>query len=106
MIDQDTSVKGCFVDFFGRKTFTPLGASRLAADTDAAILPMAMKQIGIKKYKFTIYRPLEMVKTNNKENDLIVNTQIQSDAIEQIIRENPTQWVWMHRRWKTRPAGE
>ncbi|RKV87223.1 MAG: hypothetical protein D8B59_07170, partial [Bacteroidetes bacterium] len=29
-----------------------------------------------------------------------------SDAIEQIIRENPTQWVWMHRRWKTRPAGE
>lgn len=106
MIDQDTSVKGCFVDFFGRKTFTPLGASRLAADTDAVILPMAMKQIGIKKYKFTIYRPLEMVKTNNKENDLIVNTQIQSDAIEQIIRENPTQWVWMHRRWKTRPTGE
>lgn len=103
MIDQDTSVKSCFVDFFGRKTFTPLGASRLALDTDAAIVPMAIKQLDVKKYKFTILPELPTVRTDNREEDMITNTQNQSNVIEGIIRKNPTQWVWMHQRWKTTP---
>lgn len=103
MIDQDTSVKSCFVDFFGRKTFTPLGASRLALDTDAAIVPMAIKQLDVKKYKFTILPELPTVRTDNREEDMITNTQNQSNVIEGIIRKNPTQWVWMHQRWKTAP---
>ena len=103
MIDQDTSVKSCFVDFFGRKTFTPLGASRLALDTDAAIVPMAIKQLDVKKYKFTILPELPTVRTDNREEDMITNTQNQSNVIEGIIRKNPTQWVWMHQRWKTSP---
>lgn len=103
MIDQDTSVKSCFVDFFGRKTFTPLGASRLALDTDAAIVPMAIKQLDVKKYKFSILPELPTVRTDNREEDMITNTQNQSNVIEGIIRKNPTQWVWMHQRWKTTP---
>ena len=103
MIDQDTSVKSCFVDFFGRKTFTPLGASRLALDTDAAIVPMAIKQLDVKKYKFTILPELPTVRTDNRKEDMITNTQNQSNVIEGIIRKNPTQWVWMHQRWKTTP---
>ena len=103
MIDQDTSVKSCFVDFFGRKTFTPLGASRLALDTDAAIVPMAIKQLDVKKYKFTILPELPTVRTDNREEDMITNTQNHSNVIEGIIRKNPTQWVWMHQRWKTAP---
>ena len=103
MIDQDTSVKSCFVDFFGRKTFTPLGASRLALDTDAAIVPMAIRQLDVKKYKFTILPELPTVRTDNREEDMITNTQNQSNVIEGIIRKNPTQWVWMHQRWKTTP---
>ncbi len=103
MIDQDTSVKSCFVDFFGRKTFTPLGASRLTLDTDAVIVPMAIKQLDVKKYKFTILPELPTVRTDNREEDMITNTQNQSNVIEGIIRKNPTQWVWMHQRWKTTP---
>lgn len=101
MIDQDTAVKGCFVNFFGRRTFTPLGASRLAADTGATVVPMAMRQLDVKRYIFTIEPALEPVVSDDRTADLIANTQRQSTAIEQIIRKNPTQWVWMHQRWKT-----
>lgn len=106
MIDQDTNVKGCFVDFFGRKTFTPLGASRLVADTEASIVPMAITQLDVKKYKFSILPELPIIKTDNPKNDLIENTQIQSNIIEEIIRKNTTQWVWMHQRWKTTPPNQ
>ncbi len=104
MIDQDTNVKSCFVDFFGRPTFTPMGASRLALDTSATIVPMAIKQTGIKQYTFEILPEIKTINTGNKEQDLLDNTQIQSTVIEDIIRNNPTQWVWMHRRWKTQPS--
>ncbi|MDR2854086.1 MAG: lysophospholipid acyltransferase family protein [Prevotellaceae bacterium] len=103
MIDQDTNVKGCFVDFFGRQTYTPLGASRLAADTGAAIVPMATFREGTGKYRFEIMPELPFVQTQNLENDLIANTQAQTLAMENFIRKSPSQWVWMHRRWKTTP---
>lgn len=103
MIDQDTRVKGCFVEFFGRETFTPLGASRLVADTGAAVVPMSMERVGLKQYVFHIYPALKMQHTSDREQDLVENTQRQSTMIEQIIRKNPIQWVWMHRRWKTTP---
>jgi len=106
MIDQDTKVKGCFVKFFGRQTFTPLGASRLAMDTGAAVVPMAINRKNIKKYTFEIYPEIPLVKSDDVVKDLIQNTQNQSDIIEKIIKKNPAQWVWMHRRWKTTPANK
>jgi len=101
MIDQDTRVKGCFVDFFGRETYTPLGASRLATDTGAAVVPMAMSRISAGKYRFEILPEMAVIQTDNPENDLIANTQEQTKAMEYFIRKKLTQWVWMHRRWKT-----
>jgi len=101
MIDQDTRVKSCFVDFFGREAYTPLGAARLAADTGAAVVPMAMSRISTGKYHFEILSEMSVIKTDNPENDLISNTQAQTKIMEYFIRKNLTQWVWMHRRWKT-----
>ena len=101
MIDQDTRVKGCFVDFFGREAYTPLGAARLAADTNAAVVPMAMSRISIGKYHFEILPEMAVIQTDNAENDLISNTQAQTKAMEYFIRKNLTQWVWMHKRWNT-----
>ena len=101
MIDQDTNVKGCFVDFFGREAYTPLGASRLAADTGAAVVPMAMSRISAGKYHFEILPEMAVIQTDSPENDLIANTQAQTKAMEYFIQKNLTQWVWMHRRWKT-----
>jgi KDO2-lipid IV(A) lauroyltransferase len=101
MIDQDTKVKGCFVNFFGREAYTPLGAVRLAIDTDAAVVPMAMTRISTGKYRFEILPEMAVIQTDNHKSDLIVNAQAQTETMEYFIHKNLTQWVWMHRRWKT-----
>lgn len=103
MIDQDTKVKGVFVDFYGKKAYTPMGVSRLALETGAIVVPMAMVRKDDGKYKFIIQPPLETINTGNVEKDLYDNTQLQTLVLEKIIRQYPTQWVWMHRRWKTTP---
>lgn len=104
MTDQDTKVKGVFVDFLGHSAYTPLGASRLAADTEAAIVPMAMVRSEGGNYRFEIYPEITVQNTDNKENDLLENTKNQNKFYSDIIRKYPEQWVWMHRRWRTTPA--
>jgi KDO2-lipid IV(A) lauroyltransferase len=103
MIDQDTKVKSAFVDFMGRQAYTPLGASRLALDTEAAIVPMTMTRKEDGNYRFLIYPELPIIRTGNMAVDLLENTQIQTKKLEEIILEYSSQWVWMHRRWKTTP---
>ena len=103
MIDQDTQVKGVFVDFFGRKAYTPDGAARIALDTHAPVLLMYMQRIENHRHRFTILPEIPLVETGNREFDLYENTRIYTQKIEEIIREIPTQWVWMHERWKTTP---
>ena len=103
MIDQDTKVKGVFVDFFGKPAYTPLGASRLALETGALIVPMVMTRKEDDNYRFIIYPELPVVNTGNMEADLLENTQRQTKIMEDMVRRYPTQWVWMHRRWKTTP---
>ena len=103
MTDQDTRVKGIFVDFLGKTAYTPLGASRLLADTDAALVPMAMTRREDGDYLFTIYPELPAKKTGDQAQDLMTNTINQNKILGEMIRKNPTQWVWMHQRWKTTP---
>ena len=103
MIDQDTNVKGVFVNFYGRPAYTPDGAARLALETGAPVIPMYTKRIGKSKHQFTILPEIPLVKTGNNEHDLFENTKNYTQVIENIIRETPTQWVWMHQRWKTTP---
>ncbi len=103
MADQDTKVKGEFVPFYGKPAYTPIGISRMALDTEAAVVPMAMTRKDNGLYKFTIYPELKTIRTDNYDSDCVENTHIQSEEYERIIRQTPTQWVWMHRRWKTTP---
>jgi KDO2-lipid IV(A) lauroyltransferase len=103
MIDQDTRVKGVFVDFFGRKAYTPDGATRLALDTQAPVVLMYMKRIENHRHQFTILPEIPLINTGDREDDLFENTRIYTKITEDIIREIPTQWVWMHERWKTTP---
>lgn len=104
MIDQDTKVRGTFVDFFGKQAYTPLGAARLALETGALVVPMAMTENPeTGNYRFKIYPELPVIKTENLESDLQTNTQLQTSFIEKIVRDFPTQWTWMHRRWHHTP---
>lgn len=104
LIDQDIRwAKGLFVDFFGKPAYTPIGAAWLAQSTEAAVVPMAIRRLPDDQQVVTMLPELEISKTGDTEHDLQINTQRFSDALEQLIRLDLTQWVWMHKRWKTKP---
>lgn len=52
------------------------------------------------------FHPIEVVKTDNEERDIYEMTATMTTKIEEIIRKRPEQWLWLHRRWKTRPPEE
>jgi KDO2-lipid IV(A) lauroyltransferase len=102
-----TPPQGVFVNFFGVPACTPAGLARLAMRTEAAILPGFLTwREDEKKYVLEFGEPLRFVRTGNEEQDIVSNTQICTTAIESWIRRFPDQWLWVHRRWKTRPPGE
>ncbi len=102
--DQDVrSVEGVFVNFFGKPAYTPSAPVRLAQKTKAAIVPVFLIREASNKFLFIAEREIELISTGDVEKDLITNTQKWTDLIESYIRKHPDHWVWMHRRWKTRP---
>lgn len=106
LIDQDTKVKSRFVQFFGMQAATPVGAAVLAMKTGAAIVPTIVHLGSDHKQHMEIFPALPVVVTGDDEKDMVENTQVFTDFIEQQIRRFPDQWVWMHERWKTRPGQE
>jgi len=106
LIDQDTKVKSRFVDFFGMKAATPIGATVLALRTGAAVVPTYVYLDKDGKQHMHILPEIPLVFTGDEEKDLLINTQNFTNFTEQIVREHPDQWVWMHERWKTRPGEE
>jgi KDO2-lipid IV(A) lauroyltransferase len=103
LIDQDTRVKTVFANFFGIPAATPVGATILAIKTGAAIVPTYIYLGSDNLQHMHILPEMPMHITGNEDQDLIYNTQLMNDFIEQQIRKYPDQWVWMHERWKTRP---
>jgi Kdo2-lipid IVA lauroyltransferase/acyltransferase len=102
LIDQDTKVKSTFVNFFGMPASTPIGAALLALKTGAAVLP-AFSHLGEDgKQHIEILPEIPLRNTGNEEEDIHFNTQVYTDIIEARIRKYPSQWVWMHERWKTK----
>ncbi|MDY5616043.1 MAG: lipid A biosynthesis lauroyl acyltransferase, partial [Helicobacter sp.] len=99
--DQNTTSKeGELVDFFGKKVrHTPI-ASLLARKFDAKIIHfVAYYSKDYKKILIKILPPIEFQKTDDAQSDIHNLTQIQSDILEQIIRENPKEWLWFHKKF-------
>jgi KDO2-lipid IV(A) lauroyltransferase len=83
------------------------GLARVAMRTEAAVLPGFLTwREEEKKYVLEFGERLELVRTGNDEQDIVINTQTCTAAIETWVRRFPEQWLWVHRRWKTRPPGE
>jgi len=108
LADQNTMLsEGVFVDFFGTPACTTTGIARVALHTDAAVVPgYAYWDENLRKYRLRFEPPVELVRTNDLERDVATNTQKFAKVIEEIIRNYPDQWVWIHARWKNRPKGE
>ncbi|MFZ5503743.1 MAG: lysophospholipid acyltransferase family protein [Pseudomonadota bacterium] len=102
--DQDLSTKDAlFVPFFGVLAATLNTLPRLAAMTDAKVLPVTTRLLpGGAGYELRIYPPWE----NYPTGDLFADTRRMNEFIEQRVREMPEQYFWLHKRFKTRPEGE
>jgi KDO2-lipid IV(A) lauroyltransferase len=102
LIDQNTAPEeGVFVDFFGTKACANAGFAKLAHHSGAAVVPgYALWSEQENRYVLHFDPEIEMT------GDVSADTQRIHSHLEQVIRRNPDQYLWIHRRWKTRPPGE
>lgn len=102
LIDQNAGLReGIFVDFFGIPACVATGFAKIAAHSGAAIIPgFALWSESERRYILKFYPPLFAT------GDADADTRRIHAHLESVIREYPDQWLWMHRRWKTRPPGE
>lgn len=99
--------QGVFVDFFGIQACTAAGVARVALKTDAAVVPgFTIWDPVLKKYRLRFDPAVKLVRTADREADVVANTAQFTKVIEDYVRRYPDQWLWVHRRWKTRPEGE
>jgi KDO2-lipid IV(A) lauroyltransferase len=99
--------QGVFVDFFGILACTASGMARVALKTDAAVVPgFTIWDPQLQKYRLRFDPALKLTRTKDREADVVANTALFTKIIEDYVRRYPDQWLWVHRRWKTRPAGE
>lgn len=102
-----TPPQGIFVDFFAIPACTASGLARIALRTDAAVVPgFTIWDEGLQKYRLRFDPALDLVRTGDLEADIAANTQMFTQVIEDYVRKYPDQWLWVHRRWKTRPEGQ
>jgi len=60
----------------------------------------------LRKYRLRFDPALELIRSGDLEADIAANTQLFTRVIEDYVRNYPDQWLWVHRRWKTRPEGQ
>ena len=106
--DVNAQVKeGVFVPFFGVPACTSSGAAVMAIRSNALIYPtFCVWDKNIDRYKFVHGTLLKPVNSGDRKQDIIDTTAAFTAEIERIIRAYPDQWMWIHRRWKTRPPGK
>ena len=102
LIDQDIKAEGAFVDFFGRKAFTPTGAAILARKTGAVLAAAAVQRLSPGHHIIRV-KEIEFTSADDENHVIIDATQRVTSQLEQWIRQYPEQWVWIHKRWKSRP---
>ena len=103
LIDTDSiRVRGDFVPAFGRLSYTPTGQSIIGLKTGAAFVPMACVRNG-KRYKIIIKPEVTIDRSDNLDDDTYKITKECTAVLENVVRDYPDQWVWLHNRWHTRP---
>jgi len=102
LVDQNSGLReGIFIEFFGIQACVATGFAKLAAHSQAPIIPgFALWSEAEGRYILKFYPPIHA--TGDAEAD----TRRLHAHLESVIRQYPDQWLWMHRRWKTRPPGE
>lgn len=99
--------EGVFVDFFGLRASTTAGVATLALRTGAAVVPgYIIWDEAAQIHRLHFEPAIETIETGDQKADVIANTARYAQVLEAIIRRHPEQWLWIHRRFRTRPEGE
>lgn len=107
-IDQNsTRGLGVFVNYFGLAASTNAGMARIALRTDAPIVPVFIVREGRSaRHRVHVLPILQVERTGDPMEDVRRNTERFTAVFEEMVRRHPDHWLWMHKRWKTRPPGE
>jgi KDO2-lipid IV(A) lauroyltransferase len=102
-----TPPQGIFVDYFGVPACTASGLARIALRTEAAVVPgFTIWDAQLGKYRLRFEPAVELIRSGDEQADIAANTARFTQIIEEYVRRYPEQWLWVHRRWKTRPEGQ
>jgi Kdo2-lipid IVA lauroyltransferase/acyltransferase len=108
LFDQNTTRdEGIFAEFFGVPAATTPAIATFALRTGAAVLPgFLIWEDKLGKHRLRFDPPVKLIETGNLEHDVAENTKLFNKILEGYVRKYPDHWLWIHRRWKTRPEGE
>lgn len=106
VIDQDARHDGVFVPFFGRLASTTPTLALLALRTGAEVIPCSCRPEPDGTYTVVYEPPVAVRDSGDRDADLLRVTADCTSIVERWVRERPELWLWMHRRWKTRPPRE
>jgi KDO2-lipid IV(A) lauroyltransferase len=105
LMDQNVRTQDrIFVDFFGRPAATTPSVALLKLKTDATLICVHSYPLPGNRYRFVYSAPQEIPVTGSRQEDVHRITQECNRTLENVIRDHPQYWLWMHRRWKTQPA--
>jgi len=108
LFDQNTTrSEGVFAEFFGIPAATTPAIALFALRSGAAVIPgFLIWDESLKKHRLRLDPPVELIDTGDLSDDVLQNTKHFNKILESYVRKYPDQWLWIHRRWKTRPEGE
>jgi KDO2-lipid IV(A) lauroyltransferase len=107
LADQNGGQRGVFAPFCGIPASTVKGPAALALKTGAPLILVLCKRLSPGRFRFIIKPPLNMTGLPEDREKAVVEVLRRMNAeYEAVIREDPAQWLWGHKRWKTRPPGE
>jgi KDO2-lipid IV(A) lauroyltransferase len=108
LFDQNTTrSEGVFAEFFSLPAATTPSIALFALRTGAAVVPgFLIWDRSLGKHRLRLDPPVELINTGDLDNDVLENTKRFNKILEGYVRQYPDQWLWIHRRWKTRPEGE
>ena len=100
LVDQKTN-EGLAAPFFGRAAMTTPAPAALALKLKAKIVIAANRRVGGARFRVTVHPGPDFTPTGNEKHDIQALTEIITARIEAIVRDDPAQWLWIHRRWPT-----
>jgi len=104
LCDLDTKGSGVFVEFFGRPAYTQTGPVVLSLRTGARIIVSLVHREGPRRHRIVIFPALQFQNSDSSEEAKVHACLRQLNAVlESEIRKYPTEWAWMHRRWRSKP---